>query len=261
MSAKLRLQTAVACLIGFVSLTGCDAEPLTPDQESRLERLFADLDDRSAAGVVQNLRYGGLYDGALTRAWSPQLAAAINQAHFDLDFVDERYDFESEAGMASFLSDLSYAGIRPRLAGELTVEPPSFKLAQAPARSAVIRDGRCEVNGGSYQRNGEQINVTFWAEGRDGGIDVTWNGWPNGVLPLITTFGSDDEKFPMPLQYDYRLPVTHIRMFQENGWWVTNAVKHSKTIELNFGKEAGEILLPSGDLYQSGLALENCARA
>lgn len=96
---------------------------------------------------------------------------------------------------------------------------------------------------------------------RDASIDVNWNGWPDGILPRITSFGSGDEKFPMPLNYDSRLPVTYIRMLQEHGWWVTNAVKHSDTIELDLGEEAREISLPSGDLYQSGLASEGCARA
>lgn len=42
-----------------------------------------------------------LDDGALTATWSPDLAEAINQAHFELDFVSEEFDFETEAGLAS----------------------------------------------------------------------------------------------------------------------------------------------------------------
>ena len=61
MSAKLRIRLLAAGLGALACLTGCGAEPLTAEQEARLERLFAELSEERATGVGQNLRYGGPY--------------------------------------------------------------------------------------------------------------------------------------------------------------------------------------------------------
>ncbi|KLE32403.1 hypothetical protein AAW00_13270 [Aurantiacibacter luteus] len=223
--------------------------------------MYGDLDDNRALGVVQNLRYGGLYQGPTTRIWNPQLAQAINQAHFDLDFIDEAYNFETEAGMAGFVRSLSYANIRPRLASELSAAPPEFQLLASPAQAASVVDGQCEIDGGSYGRAGEQMQVTFWARGRNAGIRVQWDGWPGGPLSPITVFGHGENAVPISTESVIHDGITKLEMFQQNGWWVTNMMQESDRIDLNLGDDAGEIILPSGDLYRTGMALEECARS
>lgn len=254
MSAKLR----VIITLGMLGLAACSAEPLTPDVEGRLKKVFAELPDEQALGVVQNLRMANLHKGELSRDWNAQLANAVNEAHFDLDFVDEQYNLSSDAGAAAFLQDLSSARIRPRLVAEVDEGPASFVQTVTPGVAAIEIGSKCSISGGSYSRNGEMIHLIFYEIAGQAGIEIAWDGWPSSSFPRLLPVRFGDQTLPMMTEYEIAQSVIHANIFNVNGRWVAEALKRAAEIEIGPEAEVSPLVLPTGDLYAVAMALEQC---
>lgn len=258
MSVKLKFGARALLAITALTLIGCEAEPLTPEQNERLERVFSDMPHERATGVVQNMRFSGYYEGDLSLQWSPALAQAINQVHFDLDFVEERYDLETDGGAAALLQDLSYTDIRPRLASELMVDPAPFIQTDPISIEATSNGRKCSIAGGSYSRNGEMLHLTFYKVGGQAGFNLNWDGWPSSNFPRIISVRFGEQTLPMMVEYDYSAPVVHASVFNVNDHWVIDGMKRATELEIGEGTEIAPLKIPTGDLYQAALALDQC---
>lgn len=62
----------------------------------------------------------------------------------------------------------------------------------------------------------------------------------------------------MMVEYDRNAPTIDAWLFSENGHWITGAMRQANSIELRSGSEVAPLALPTGDLYQTALALEKC---
>lgn len=258
MTTITKSRATVVVLILSSLVTGCEAEPLSPETEQRLERVYRDLPERQAIGIIQNLRFTGLYSGPLEKGWRPEMALAINQVHHELDMFDGHYDLSSYAGANAFLADLSTGRIRERLINELSVTIPQFTQISPPETQAHFKEGQCRVGGGRYERNGERVDLTFTYEKMNGAVHMRWDGWPGGILPHASVdFGSDS--LPAMMGTDAHGNVTELNLFNLNNFWIVNLVKRGTQVSIK-GEYLGEMKLPTGDLYQTGIALEKCVQ-
>lgn len=253
-----KLPTWLVCGLAL-ALSGCQAEPLSPQDEARLKRIFEEMPYDRLIGVIQNLRYGGLYQGELSPQWQPTLATAINEAHFQLDFVDGRYDLSTDSGASAFLQDLSQVAIRQRLATELMTEVPPFTVVAAPGTVARREGRKCIVSGGTYDRNGEELSIEFYQIGRQVGIEFNWDGWPSSNFPRYLTGRFGDQEVPLLVDYEWAFSTIHADIFNTNGFWITDAMKRANELELGVGSEVAPLILPTGELYQTAVALEECS--
>jgi hypothetical protein len=258
MSAKLRFRGAVSCLLSAFALTACSAEPLSQETTARLERVFAGLPEAQADGVIQNLRMANLYRGELSRDWSPELANAINEAHYDLDFVDERHDLATDGGAAGFLQDLSSAAIRPRLVSEVDEGPADFVQTVKPGAAAIRTGRKCSISGGSYSRNGEMLHLIFYAMAGQAGVEIAWDGWPEPTFPRLLPVRFGDQTLPMMTQYESADSIVRANIFNVNGSWVIEGLKRATEIEIGPEADIAPLVLPTGDLYAAGLAIDVC---
>ncbi|ANU08692.1 hypothetical protein A6F65_02411 [Paraurantiacibacter namhicola] len=223
-----------------------------------LDRVYTDMPERQAVAVKQNLRITGLYKGELDTAYSPALGEAINQVHFDLDMVDDRYQLDNAADASGFLQSLASTSIRPSLINDLSVNPAEFVLVEAPGAEASP-DGRgCSVSGGTYSRSGELIALRFHKQNRQVGIEIVWDGWPSPVFPRILAVGFGDTGLPLMVEYEQDGPITNAYAFTDNGFWVTDAMKQADRLEIGPESDIAPLELPTGSLYQAAKALENC---
>lgn len=258
MSIKLRIRDLALASGAILALSACSAEPLTPEEEGTIKYVFLTLPEQQALAIKQNLRLTGLYSGELNANYTPELAEAINQVHFDLDLVDDRFQLDSEAEAAGFLQELASSEIRPRLIHDLSVSPAEFVQIRPPGET-VEREGRkCTVDGGGYSRNGEIVNLTFYKIDRQVGIEFYWDGWPSPVFPRLLPVQFGDKSLPMMVSYERHDSAINADLFNVNGFWVTDALKQADSLEIGPETEIAPLELPTGSLYQTGLALEGC---
>jgi hypothetical protein len=252
------LARAVTALLVSVSLAGCEAEPLTPETADRLERVFANLPERDAIGVLQNLRMTGLYSGPIDMGWQPSVAEALNEVHFELDAFDGRYDLSTDAGANAFVTDMSSWRVRERLTEDLSIALPEYEQLVAPATDATFRNGECRVSGGRYSRNGELTELTFVYTRRAGEARLLTDGLPGNVLiPMIVGVRFGEETLVTNLNSDSAGFVTRLSFFNSDNRMIIAALKRGN--RFNVSQDAlGEFDLPTGDLYETGLALERC---
>ena len=62
----------------------------------------------------------------------------------------------------------------------------------------------------------------------------------------------------MMVEYDYVAPVTRATAFNVNGSWVIDAMKRADEVEIGEGGEIAPFVLPTGELYDTAMALEAC---
>lgn len=242
-----------------ITLMACSSDPLTPEEAARLQRVYAEMPQQSAVGVIKNLRYAGLYKGGLETNWSTPLAEAINEAHFELDYINEDYDLGTDAGAASFLMALSEVPIRQRFVDELSTPLPEFSRTIAAQQQASVDGGKCVIELGEFSRSGERLHVTLYSYGRSqAGLEVIWDGLVGGVFPRVIAVEFGDTSLPMNSSYEVKGSYLRANMFSTNGRWVTDAIKTATTIKFQ-GDDFGEVVLPAGDMYQVGPKLEECA--
>ncbi|MFN3817370.1 hypothetical protein [Blastomonas sp.] len=256
----LRHWSITAALALSIMIAGCNADPLSPETSSRLERVYSDLPPERAVAVIQNLRSVGLYTGGLDTSWNPAIAEAINKAHFEIDYIDGNFDLATDGGAASFVTKLATIEGRAMLADALSYDLAAFTQVTAPSTTAQFKDDICFVEAGEYDRHGERIRLTVYQQrGRIAGINMVWDGWPGPGFPryLPITFG--EETVPLMTEYSQSLPITEARLFNVNGWWVTDGIKRSTNIRIE-NEDLGVIDLPTGDLYQTGMALTDCVQ-
>lgn len=258
MSIKLRIRDLALASGALLALSACSAEPLTPEEEGTIKYVYLTLPEHQALAIKQNLRLTGLYRGELNADYTPELAEAINQVHFDLDLVDDRFQLDTEAGVAGFLQELASSAIGPRLVDDLSVDPAQFVQVRAPGSAADREGSKCIVDGGSYSRNGEMVNLTFYKLQGQVGIELYWDGWPDVSFPRIIPVKFGNKTLPMMVEYERNGPATNADVFNVNGFWVTDAIKQSDSLEIGPETEIAPLELPTGSLYQTGLALEGC---
>lgn len=258
MPTKLQIQLCAASALASFLLVGCSPEPLTPEEESTLKLVYMTMPDHQAVAIKQNLRLTGLYQGELNLNFTPELAEAINQVHFDLNLVEQDFQLDSQSAASKFLQELASPSIRPRLVSELSTSPAEFVQTQPPS-TELRREGRkCIVNGGTYSRSGEEISISFYKIGRQAGIELTWDGWPGATFPRLIPVAFDDMTLPMMIEYQRDAPTVRADAFNENGSWVIDAMRQGEKIEIGPDTEIAPLELPTGDLYQTALALEGC---
>ncbi|MEZ5708585.1 MAG: hypothetical protein R3E02_04250 [Blastomonas sp.] len=258
MSIKLRIRDLALASGAFFALSACSAEPLTPEEEGTIKYVYMTLPDHQALAIKQNLRLTGLYSGELNADYTTELAEAINQVHFDLDLVEDRFQLDTEAGAAGFLQELASSSIRPSLINDLSVSPAEFAQIRPPG-DTVERDGReCSIDGGSYSRNGEVVNLAFYKVNGQAGIELYWDGWPSSVFPQLLPVKFGDKTLPMMVSYERHGSAINADIFNVNGFWVTDALKQADGLEIGPETKIAPLELPTGSLYQIGLALEGC---
>ena len=187
----------VSILMGATALSACGAEPLSTESQNRLQQVFAEMDERRAIGVVQNLRFAGLYKGALTNHWQPELGEAINEAHYALG-ADGDYDLNTSAGASGFLRALSSYSSREDLVSGVSNTLPEFTQVRAVQTTTRFENGACLLDGGTYERNGERIEVTFSYSRDDGAIQSIWDGWPGGNTLLLLSIRTWYDRYVQP---------------------------------------------------------------
>ena len=255
----IKLRICAASLL--FSLAACEAEPLTEIEEANLRSAFDDLPDARAYGVIQNLRFANLYSGDLSLEWSPALGSAINEAHFDLDFIDENYDLATNSGSAAFLQDLSRTRIRARLLREVDEGPGHFEQTE-PVGIEPIKVGRkCTISGGSYSRNGERLHLIFYAVGSQAGMEMSWDGWPGSDFPRVMSVAFGDQELPMMTEYQVDTPKLYAQIFSVNDHWVFDGMMRADRIVVGEGTQIAPLELPTGELYDATIALRECAES
>jgi hypothetical protein len=237
-------------------VAACEAPPLDPTTSARLERLYADLPERRAIGVIQNLRYVGLYDGSSDPVWSEALAQSLNQFHYRLDGFEGRYDLSTDAGAHAFLSDASGAYIRDRLTSDFMTGDRQFVMVRPPRSGSYVDRGACVVDGGSYALDGEVVELEF-RYGRDlSTITIDWNGWPGG--PTIDGRGYLGEEWLGGVYtFAQQGEWTRVGFGNTNNFFLTQYMKRETYVRLQ-GDRMGAMLLPTGDLYAMAQSLEQC---
>ncbi|MCR2834353.1 hypothetical protein [Parerythrobacter lacustris] len=190
--------------------------------------------------------------------YAPELAQAINQGHFDLDLVEHRFQLDTEAGAAGFLQELASSANRPRLVDDLSVDRAQFVQTRVPGTVVEHEGSKSLVSGGSYSRNGEMVNLTFYKLQGQVGIELYWDGWPDVSFPRIIPVKFGNKTLPKMVEYERNGPAANADAFNVNGYWVTDALKQADSLEIGSETEIAPLELPTGSLYQTGLALESC---
>jgi hypothetical protein len=262
MSVKLvKLRAALAALTLLAMAGACSPEPLTPEQEQRISRIYLDMPERQRIGIQQNLRFAGLYSGDLDTDWPDTLGEAINTAHFELDLIDGNYPIDTDAGVASFLTALAGPEIRKRLRYELSTDLPQWVQISPAATEAEIVDNGCRVDGGVYERNGETIGLVFYRTRAGAGVDFGWTGWPGAPLSPLFIVKYGEETWAMPGSVEQRDAVVNASLYNVNGSHIVSAIQRSTSITISGSSLTEPIEIPTGDLYQTGASLADCYSA
>lgn len=256
MSAKLRFCAAALAL----AVSGCGPEPLEPEQAARIERIYQEMPVEDRQGVIRNLRFAGVYSGPLNTAWKPAFADAINEVHWELDFLEDQWNLSTDAGTSSFLDALANTRIRQRIESEVTSFDPTFKQVSASSMVAERRGRSCVVDGGTYERHGETLHLEFFRNAGLGGISISWDGATNADVPMLMSVKFGDTAIPLNRGADSqdRGPM-NTDFVTTNGFWVTDGMRHSDRIVINLDEDLGPIELPTGELYQGAKSLSGCA--
>lgn len=255
-----------ACRIALLAFaasvaSGCtpDVQPLSPVESARLQQVYREMAAGEREAIQKNLRFAGLYKGSIDAAWGPALSLAAARARAELSFLSEDIPIDSDSAAAHYLTVLASQAGRSKLVDAVGEDIPAWKLVEPAPPTASVKNGECTVAIGRFKRNGESALLAFYRNRNVGGLHVAWDGWITEGTSIFYNIKIGDQWIPSNGSFEGGKPFAVIRTFNGNGWWITDAMKISSSVELDGRGDFERFEFSNIDLRRAGLALSRCA--
>ncbi len=125
----------------------------------------------------------------------------------------------------------------------------------------IERDGRCFADLGSFQRENQTANLSFYREGGRGGLEIAIDGWEGPEIgATIMKVVIAGQTFPLNGSVRRHAKKATIWGTNNNGHWISGGLQNTSQVHLTGAEIIGGYLFESSQFQQAGLALEQCAK-